>query len=72
MGMRLTLAAIPRGLLGGPCGSFTGLWSLQFHAGTPGFRESNGDGLFRRTRAMLAFADMIYFFPYKLTGLSAG
>ena len=41
----------------------------QLYTGTPGFGQTNRNGLFCAARTVLAFPDMVHFFAYKLTGL---
>jgi hypothetical protein len=42
----------------------------QFHAGASRFRQTDRDGLFRRARAMFAFADVFHFFADEFACLS--
>jgi hypothetical protein len=52
------------------CCSFSG--RRQFHAGPAGFRQTDGDGLFSRSRAMLAFANVLHLLAHEFAGLSGG
>jgi hypothetical protein len=58
------LGAPPR-----PLGRLPALRRWQIHAGSPCFRQSDGDRLFRRTCAVLALADMMNLFAHVLTCL---
>ena len=46
-----------------------GRW--QLHAGTAGLRQADSDGLLGRSRAVLAFADMVHFLAYEFACLGA-
>ena len=44
----------------------------ELYTGLPRFGQPNGDGLFRRTPAVLAFADMLYFSANEFPRLGSG
>src|SRR5437660_150674 len=44
----------------------------ELHAGAAGLGETDGDGLLRRARAVLAFADVVNLLADEFTGLRAG
>jgi hypothetical protein len=41
----------------------------EFHAGASGLGQADGNRLFRRSRAVLAFANMVNFLAHELTSL---
>lgn len=71
-GVTLTFLVVAFGLLGGPGGSVASDRSLQLNPGATSFRQSNRNGLLSRSRAVLAFADVVHFFAYKFASLGAG
>ena len=59
-------------LLGFPAGSFRGLTSrrwLELDPCAARFGQTDGDGLLRRTRAMLALSDVVNLLAHELTSL---
>ena len=54
------------------CSFFAALWRRQLYSRPPRLRETNGNRLLRRTRAMFAFSDVFHFLAHKLARLSAG
>jgi hypothetical protein len=53
-------------------GGFAAAWRRKFHSGAPGFGQANGDGLFRGPCSMLAFSNVVHFFPDKFPSLGGG
>jgi hypothetical protein len=47
-------------------------WRRQLDSGSTRFRETDSDGLFRRTGAVFAFPNVFHFFAHKLASLGAG
>src|SRR5665213_2672942 len=68
----LSLFVIPLSLHASFRGRGAARGSFQWHAGAPGLRETGRDSLSRRSRSMLAFPDVIEFFPHEFAGLCAG
>src|ERR1041384_4201181 len=65
----LPLLKIARGLLAGLFRSLLG--RRQVHSSAPRLRETDGDCLFGRSRAVLSFTNMLDLFADKLSGLRA-
>src|SRR6202030_412733 len=65
MGMALSHARVPLGPLPGLCRDFPLGRRLELYTSPPRFLEDYRDGLFRRTRTMLAFANVVHFFTDK-------
>ncbi len=58
--------------LAGFLGCFALLRRGQIDPDAPSFRQSNGDGLFGGSRAVLSLTDMMDFFPDELACLGCG
>jgi hypothetical protein len=68
-GVTAAFGRVARGLPASARGRFTRRrW--KFHSSPAGLGQANGDGLPGRACAVLAFADVVYFFAHKFSGLS--
>jgi hypothetical protein len=66
-----SMPARPCGVLGALLRSCfrAGWWTRELHAGAPRLRETDRDRLFRRSRPVLAFANVVHFLTNELAGL---
>src|SRR5690242_4960487 len=66
---RASRAALGEIALGLPRGAAASLGRRKLHARAAGFRQTDGDGLLRRTGPMFALANMVNFLANKLARL---
>ena len=67
--MRLTLAIVACSLLSRTCGRLTLPGRPQLHSGATRLRQADGNRLFRRSCAVLAFTDVLDLLVHELTSL---
>jgi hypothetical protein len=67
LGARFAFRGVARGLPSHFSG--TSAWGRKFDARTARFGQANRDRLFRRTRAMLAFANVMHFLTHEFASL---
>jgi hypothetical protein len=65
----LSASGIAPGLFAGPGSGCAALGRRELDAGSTGLRQTDGDCLFRGSRAMFAFADVLDLFADELSGL---